>query len=42
MGHSDVAAYAMPLSEQVHNLGKEFFDKKSDKLEMANKSFLTQ
>lgn len=42
MGLSDAAAYAIPLSEQVQNLGTGFFDKKLDTLELGNKSFQTQ
>jgi len=45
IGLSETAAYAIPLSEQVQNLGIGFFEKKSfDKSEggLANKSFLTQ
>ena len=42
MGLSDAAAYTVPLSEQVQNLGNGFFDKRTDKLELANKSFQTQ
>ena len=41
IGLSDTAPYAMPLSEQVQNLGTGYFDKKSEKLEIANKSFMT-